>query len=174
MASEAHGKAASEEQKKGSPIIKIVILVVILAVLGGGGFFGYLKFFKKAQPEEDGGAQAHASAPAQAHGASGKPEKQVIFDWEPLLVNLADPGGKRYLKLGMKMELNNDPVLEEVKNRGFQLKDSMIMVLSSKEFDDIATPSGKQALKQEIMVQVNKIIKLGQVKEIYFTDFIVQ
>lgn len=163
MAAETHGNEEAQEQKKGSPLMKIVILVVILAVLGGGGFFGYLKFFKKAQPEGE-----------QAHAPSGKQEKQVIYDWDPLLVNLADPGGKRYLKLGMKMELNNDHVLEEVKNRGFQLKDSMLMILSSKEFDDIATPSGKQALKQEIIAQVNKIIKQGQVKDVYFTDFIVQ
>jgi flagellar FliL protein len=74
----------------------------------------------------------------------------------------------------MKIELNNDKVLEEVKNRSFQVKDAMLMILSSKEFDDIATPSGKQALKQELMAQMNKIIKQGQVKDVFFTDFIVQ
>ncbi|NTW37692.1 MAG: hypothetical protein HGB17_16590, partial [Syntrophobacteraceae bacterium] len=32
----------------------------------------------------------------------------------------------------------------------------------------------KQALKQELMAQMNKIIKQGQVKDVFFTDFIVQ
>ncbi|MCU0589662.1 MAG: flagellar basal body-associated FliL family protein [Syntrophobacteraceae bacterium] len=163
MASEAHENEELKEPKKGSPLIKIIILVVILAGLGGGGFFAYGKFIKKAP------AEGEQSPVAAAH-----PEKQVICDWDPMLVNLADPGGKRYLKLGMKVELNNDRVLEEVKNRSFQIKDAMLMVLSSKEFDDIATPSGKQALKQEIVAQMNKIVKQGQVKDIFFTDFIVQ
>jgi flagellar FliL protein len=165
MAAEAHEKAESKEEKKGSPLMKIVILVAILAVLGGGGAFAYLKFFKK--PPAEAAEQSHAPA-------ANKQEKLVIFDWEPILVNLADPGGKRYLKLVMKMELNNEAVLEEVKNRGFQLKDSMIMLISSKEFDDIATASGKQALKQEMIAQLNKVVKQGQVKDLYFTEFIVQ
>ncbi|MCU0572529.1 MAG: flagellar basal body-associated FliL family protein [Syntrophobacteraceae bacterium] len=163
MAAEAHDNEDPKEAKKGSPLIKIVILVVILAALGGGGFFAYGKFFKKAPAEGD-----------QGQTAAAPPEKQVICDWDPMLVNLADPGGKRYLKLGMKLELNNDRVLEEMKNRSFQIKDAMLMVVSSKEFDDIATPSGKQALKQEMMAQMNKIVKQGQVKDIFFTDFIIQ
>lgn len=163
MAAETHENDASQDPKKGSPLIKILILVVILATLGGGGFFAYGKFFKKAPAEGD-----------ESHTAAATPEKQVICDWETMLVNLADPGGKRYLKLGMKIELNNERVMEELKNRSFQIKDAMLMVLSSKEFDDIATPSGKQALKQELMARMNKLVKQGQVKDIFFTDFIVQ
>lgn len=163
MAAEAHDNDETKEPKKGSPLIKIAALVVILAALGGGGFFAYGKFFNKAPAEAE-----------QGQTAAARPEKQVICDWDPMLVNLADPGGKRYLKLGMKMELSSERILEEMKNRSFQIKDAMLMILSSKEFDDIATPSGKQALKQEIMAQMNKILKQGQVKEIFFTDFIVQ
>ncbi len=163
MAAEARDNEESKEPKKGSPLVKILILVVILAALGGGGFFAYGKFFGKAPAEGD-----------QGQAAPSRSEKQVICDWDTMVVNLADPGGKRYLKLGMKIELNNDRVLEEIKNRSFQIKDAMLMVLSSKEFDDIATPSGKQALKQEMMAQMNKLVKQGQVKDIYFTDFVVQ
>ncbi len=159
----------NEEPKKGSPLKLIIILVVLLAVLGGGGFFAYSKFFKANPPAEAAGEGQEKKAAAHA-----QPEKPVIYDWEPLMVNLADPGGKRYLKLNMKVELTNEKALEELKSRSFQLKDSMLMLLSGKEFDDISTSSGKQALKQETIAQVNKILKQGQVKDIYFTDFIVQ
>jgi flagellar FliL protein len=168
MAQENTG-GQNEEPKKGSPLKLIIILVVALGALGGGGFFAYTKFFKAKPPAEQAGGGS--GQPAAAHA---QPEKLVIYDWEPLLVNLADPGGKRYLKLNMKVELTNEKALEELKNRSFQLKDAMLMLLSGKEFDDISTASGKQALKQETIAQVNKILKLGQVKEIYFTDFIVQ
>lgn len=159
----------NEEGKKGSPLKLIIILVVALAGLGGGGFFAYTKFFK-AKPAVEGAGDAHG----QPAASKAEPEKLVIYDWEPLLVNLADAGGKRYLKLNMKVELTNEKALEELKNRSFQLKDAMLMLLSGKEFEDISSASGKQALKQETIAQVNKILKSGQVKEIYFTDFIVQ
>jgi flagellar protein FliL len=168
MAQENSG-GQNEEEKKGSPLKLIIILIVVLAGLGGGGFFAYTKFFK-AKPPADQAGDAHGQ-PAGAHAPS---EKLVIYDWEPLMVNLADPGGKRYLKLNMKVELTNERALEELKNRSFQLKDAMLMMLSGKEFEDISTASGKQALKQETIAQVNKILKSGQVREIYFTDFIVQ
>jgi flagellar protein FliL len=168
MAQENSG-GQNEEAKKGSPLKLIIILVVALAGLGGGGFFAYTKFFKAKPPAEQAG-EGHG----QQAAAKGQAEKLVIYDWEPLMVNLADPGGKRYLKLNMKVELTNEKALEELKNRSFQLKDAMLMLLSGKEFDDISTSSGKQALKQETIAQVNKILKTGQVREIYFTDFIVQ
>ncbi len=154
------GGSAGEEQEKGSSKSKLIIIVVAaLALLGGGGFFGYSKFFKSHAEE--------APQPAQ----SAQP---VIFDWEPFIVNLADAGGKRYLKMTMKLELTGPSVLEEFTNRGFEMKDSMIMILSSKEFEDLASPSGKTSLKKEMIAQLNKIVKTGQVKEIYFTDFIIQ
>lgn len=167
MAQENTG-GQKEEPKKGSPLKLIILVVVALGILGGGGFFAYAKFFKAAPAEQAGDAHGNPAV------AKGQPEKLVIYDWEPLLVNLADPGGKRYLKLNMKVELTNEKALEELKNRSFQLKDAMLMLLSGKEFEDISTASGKQALKQETIAQVNKLLKTGQVKEIYFTDFIVQ
>lgn len=169
--SQENAGAQNEEPKKGSPLKLIIILVVALAVLGGGGFFAYTKFFK-AHPPAEAAEEGHEKQGAAT--AKAQSEKPVIYDWEPLMVNLADPGGKRYLKLNMKVELTNEKALEELKTRSFQLKDAMLMLLSGKEFDDISTSSGKQALKQETIAQVNKILKQGQVKEIYFTDFIVQ
>jgi flagellar basal body-associated protein FliL len=115
-------------------------------------------------------------ASSSSHGGGGKkePANSLVFEWEPLLVNLADAGGKRYLKVTMKFELSDPKLHEEITERDYEMKDAMIMVLSSKEYDDISTAGGKAHLKQEILNRLNKIVKNGQVKEIYFTDFIVQ
>ena len=48
------------------------------------------------------------------------------------------------------------------------------MILAGKEYEDIASTGGKASLKQEIMMEMNRILKQGQVTEVYYTDFIVQ
>lgn len=167
-----------EEQKKGSPIIKYAILGVIVVLLGAGGYIGYVKFLKPPPAEEAGaeGGGGHGGGGGTQGGGSAKKEadKKLIHEWDPFLVNLADLGGKRYLKLTMKLELFGGKVQEEIAERNFEMRDAVLMLLSSKEFEDISTAPGKVRLKQDIVARLNKILKNGQVKEIYFTDFIVQ
>jgi flagellar FliL protein len=119
---------------------------------------GYLKFFKAA----------HSDA------AEPKKEEKVVHEMDTFLVNLADPGGKRYLKVSMKLELNNAKVAEELTEKNFQLRDTVLLLLSSKEYDEVSGYSGKMSLKQEIMGQLNRAIQSGQIKEVYFTEFLVQ
>jgi flagellar protein FliL len=155
----AQDEAASEvvEEKKKSSLVKIIILVAILAALGGGGFFAYLKFFK------------HSADPKEPVA-----EQPVTQEMGTYLVNLSDPGGKRYLKVTMQFELTGAKVSQELARRSVEVRDKIIMLLSSKEYEDIGNPTGKVTLKKELMAQLNKTLQDGQVKEIYFTEFLVQ
>jgi flagellar protein FliL len=157
MAKEEPAVESGEEKKKSS-LVKIIILVVAVAVLAGGGFFAYLKFFKKPQTEPK------------------KPvvEQTVIQEMGTYLVNLADPGGKRYLKITMQFELTNAKVSQELARRTVEIRDKIIMLLSSKEYEEIGNPTGKMTLKKELINQLNRVLQDGQVKEIYFTEFLVQ
>jgi flagellar protein FliL len=156
----AQDEAAVEgvEEKKKSSLVKIIILVVVIAALGGGGFFAYLKFFKDPTKE--------SKEPAV--------EQSVTQEMGTYLVNLSDPGGKRYLKITMQFELTNARVSQELAKRSVEVRDKIIMLLSSKEYEDIGNPTGKMTLKKELMTQLNKTLQEGQVKEIYFTEFLVQ
>ncbi len=157
MAKEEPAVEGGEEKKKSS-LVKIIIMVVAVAALAGGGFFAYLKFFKKP------------------HNEPKKPvvEQAVIQEMGTYLVNLADPGGKRYLKITMQFELTNAKVSQELARRTVEVRDKIIMLLSSKEYEEIGNPTGKMTLKKELISQLNRILQDGQVKEIYFTEFLVQ
>ena len=146
------------EKKKKSPILRIIILVVILAVLGGGGYVGYVKFLKPPPPEV-------TTPPA---------EQVVTLEMGNFLVNLSDPGGKRYLKITMQFEATGLKVSEEVQKRNVEMRDMIIMLLSSKEYGEIGSAIGKLSLKRELLTRMNKLLREGQVKEVYFTDFLVQ
>jgi flagellar protein FliL len=145
-------------KKKKLPLIKMAILIVLLALLGGGGYLGYAKFLKPP-PEE----------PKQP-----EIEQSVAQEMGTFLVNLSDPGGKRYLKVSLQLELNNQQVSQELNKRSVEVRDAILMILSSKEYNDIGNAMGKMVLKRELITRLNKMLRDGQVKEIYFTEFLVQ
>jgi flagellar FliL protein len=97
-----------------------------------------------------------------------------------MIVNLADHGGKRYLRVTMEMELKVeegvDPfdLKEEIDNRLPQLRDTILMILPSKQYADISSTAGKIALRDEIIAKLNSYLKKGQIATIYFTEFVVQ
>jgi flagellar FliL protein len=50
----------------------------------------------------------------------------------------------------------------------------MIELLSSKTYSELATLHGKERLKSEIMIRLNSILKTGSVKNVFFTEFVMQ
>ena len=98
----------------------------------------------------------------------------ILHSLEPFVVNLIDPSGKRYLKVRVELELSNKLVESQVNERLPQIKDSLLILLSSKSYEDIETVEGKLRLKQEIMARINNLLTQGRVRNIYFTEFVIQ
>ena len=55
-----------------------------------------------------------------------------------------------------------------------QTRDLLLTLFTSKTFDDIRTPEGKQQLREEIIARVNQVLDRDLAKAVYFTEFIVQ
>jgi flagellar FliL protein len=113
----------------------------------------------------------------EAEEAPQEEEEVIIgpmYKMDTMIVNLADKGGKRYLRTTMQLELNSAEVLEEIEQRLAQLRDAVLMILPSKQYSEISTTEGKIALRDEIIAKMNTILKKGQVSTIYFTEFVVQ
>jgi flagellar FliL protein len=54
------------------------------------------------------------------------------------------------------------------------IRDIVIRSLSSKTFEEVSTIKGKDRLKDEIVTKINDILADGQIRNIFFTDFVVQ
>ncbi len=67
------------------------------------------------------------------------------------MVNLADPGGKRFLKATIKLKVSSPHVADECKLRSFEMRDLVLTLLTSKESDEVMTPEDKLVLKKQIM-----------------------
>ena len=189
----------AEKPRKKSRLKRIVIiLAILLMTLGGAGLGAYWWLFLRT-PVEGGtvpgddavaeapqGAPARAPAPAapgtssQAPSPGARIERQsdlprssgMVLPLPPVTVNLSDPGGRRYLKLGMEVEVNAD-VSAELKAHSARIRDAVIMLLAGKSYGDISTPDGKVLLKAEIAARLNQILGAQRVVRVYLTDFVV-
>lgn len=158
--------------KKGKGLM-IGIIVAALAAAGGGWFF-FLKdkaataeaVAEAEAPEEgsQGGGDAHGAA--QSSGGS-------MFSLEPFIVNLQDNSGTRYLKLTINLELSSASTSELV-SQAARIRDSLIILLSSKSYSDIGTVEGKYQMRDEIIARVNQFLTKSKVKTAYFTEFVIQ
>jgi flagellar FliL protein len=97
-----------------------------------------------------------------------------IFDLDTFVVNLGDQGGKRYLKTKIALEYASEAVGKEMTTRLPQLRDMILLLLSSKTLDQIQDIDGKIALRNELMARINQTLQQGHIKNLYFTEFVIQ
>ncbi len=140
-------------------LILILIPVLLLLIGGGAGAFFFITHKKKEEKK------AVPVAPQKLG---------IMYDLGSFLVNLADKNANTYAKVSITLELSNQKVKEEVVKRLPIIKDAVINLLSSKTYDQIRTPEGKEELRLELIKRINAILVTGGVQNIYFTQFIVQ
>jgi flagellar FliL protein len=160
--------------KKGGKLKWIIIAVVILALLGGAGFFFREQIMgligmgpKPAEQAADGQSADQAQAEAD-------PQNTELVTLPTFLVNLADPLGRRYLKLSMDVELRDKDAAEKIKKNEPKVRDAMNLLLSSKTFADLSSMESKLALKDEIVSRLNQIVGGSTVLRVYFTEMVIQ
>lgn len=90
------------------------------------------------------------------------------------MVNLADPGGRRYLKLKLDLEVSRKNAISEIERAMPRIRDAIILLLCSKTYDDLASPTGKQKLRQEILAKLQVLPGGQQIIGAYFTEFVAQ
>lgn len=159
-------EAAEQSPKKKSRTTLFIVFGMLILLLGGGGFFAYSKFLAPKPPPAETAENADAKTPA---GSMGE-----IFSLEPFVVNLADPQGKRYLKLQIKIEVADPLVLEKAAKSEPKMRDMVIMMLTSLSFEEVMTPEGKIRIRDELLERFNQIMRPDRINNIYFTEFVVQ
>lgn len=168
-------EAAPPPAKKKLPIRNILIVLAALLILGAGGYFGYKFFVLDKKVAEEAKAKEEAEKEKKkAAEVREEPEVGVMYTLEPFIVNLAGSEGKRFLKATITLELSVPELRPEVKENLQKITDSILILLSSKTFEDVYSVQGKFKLKDEITTRVNRFLLLGHVKDAYFTEFVVQ
>ena len=164
---EEQGKEENIPKKSKGRMLLFMITGALLVFAGAGGYFAYTKFMNKP--------------PAEISSEEQQPKDQKlslsmgeVFPLEPFVVNLADPKGKRYLKLKIELELDSPKMVEIVTRATPKLRDAVIIMLTSLSFEEVMTPEGKIRIRDELQNRFNQILRPYKVKHVYFTEFVVQ
>lgn len=160
-----------EDKKKGGKVKWVILLLVLLLLVGGGGAAYWFLTGPGAKSEEDALKQDESQAERQRARAEFVPE---IVTLEPFVVNLADPLGRRFLRMTLDVEVLNRAVVADVQRNNSRIRDAVILLLAGKSFADLASMEGKITLKNQIVERLNQIVGGGRVTNVYFTEFVVQ
>ena len=166
---EMEANGAGTESKRTAKIW--IIIGVVILVLAGGGYAAWdflltERFFGRDNPQIKETGHSTAQAKDEKFG--------IICKMEPFIVNLLDRDGIRYLKTTIEFEVENRDIKNEFTQHTPQLRDAILLLLTSKSFEDISKLEGKLQLKNELIARINQILPSAGIRALYFTEFVVQ
>ena len=164
---ELEGEQEGKEQSVSKFPLKWIIIGVVILVLAGGGYVGWGMLNPLLEQMGADGGQAPDAEAVKEVGVG------AMFDMDPFVVNLNEAGGKRYLKSKIEIEFVGDNVRIEMTNRLPQLRDVILLHLSSKTLDEIRSVDGKIELKNALIKRINQVLKQGKIRNLYFTQFVI-
>ncbi|MDR2455170.1 MAG: flagellar basal body-associated FliL family protein [Deltaproteobacteria bacterium] len=201
--SDSKATPAEEGGKSGkSGKLKLIIIVVAAMVVGGAGAFAASRFLgskapeqsaasgdefsqtivnervdeepivapSKSKPEGSGGGHS-AAADGEAPPA---PVGPITVELKPFTTNLNEPSGRRFLKVTIGMEVDDQAASDELNRMMPDIQDSVLILLSSQSVEDIGTVDGKERLRSQILLRTNSFMRDHKVKKIKYSEFIIQ
>ena len=141
--------------------LKLIIIATLVLFIGAVGILAYNKSIKNTE----------------ARAVTQKAEKVgIVCPLKSFVVNLLDKRGlgKRYLKVTLEVEVAKEEDRQLIDRSKPKIRDSILLLLSNQELNEINTIEGKLALKQDLLFKMKQILGEGVVRRIYFTEFIVQ
>lgn len=172
MADKDKNKSNDTESEKGAGgkkklIIIIAAAVVLLLIIGGAAFF-FLKPAPVVEEEVDPGLSVPVPEITQSHSIG------PMVEIKEFIVNIISEDERHYVKASFTLELNRIEALDETTKRMPQIRDSILLLVGNKTYEELQDLQGKKQLKAELISKINSFLQSGQIKSIYFTDFVVQ
>lgn len=150
-------------------ILNAFLIILNLGGLGLGVFWAYSATIGYQSPyivEEQ--LRKPASLPQSIEVGSN------IYTLEKFVINLTGQP-KRSIRVQVNLDMLSAQSFSEIMeaDKTAKARDRIIRLLNDKSFSDIETIQGKLFLKDKIVEEVNKVLAVGLVKDVYFTDFVV-
>jgi flagellar FliL protein len=160
-----------------------LIPVVAGVILGAGGLIGGAYAGGLLPPGAQRGAEPPAETHVEVHG--------MLYPTRERIVNLADTGILRYLKVTLVLEVF-DPENPKGEAKGGEekkgkeelpkdlrpklpvMEDRITAILSARTATELMSADGKQRLKDDLRDGLNQVLQEDRILAVYFTDFIIQ
>ena len=166
MADKKEDKKPSKPKKNLLPII-----MAVLNILGVGSGVALVYFGTMGKPApvvtQD---MLNKELVEFREGLRGTP---VVFTLNTFDTNL-DGVPRKLVRVDMSLEMLDEEGFEEVMGLGVKIRDGVIKILNNKKFHEVESVQGKLMLKNDIIAGVNGFLNTGVIKNVYFTNFVVQ
>ena len=167
-------KETQEEKQEssggGNKLLLVIIIVLLLLLLIVGGLVAY---FLLSGNDENPTPQEQQKI-EKKHKIKEMTDIGPIYPLDPFIVNLIGSNASRYLKCKIDLELDSQELQQEVDKKLPAIRDAIIQILSSKSVEEIQTAKGKEKLKEEIKRKLNSMLTTGEIRNVYFTEFVIQ
>jgi flagellar protein FliL len=184
MAEEENTEEAPAQEKKSGKMLMIIIIVVLVLIIIIGAVVGVLLMGDDeemtSQPAPQVKERSMSQSSSRPSSSSGYEDSRklseigILYPLDTFTVNLKSDAGRRYLKVTMSLELAGDELSLELDAKTPVLRDRVIRILTSKTLEEITSKKGKQKVSAQIMDTLNSMISDGEIRGIYFTEFVIQ
>ena len=154
---------ATPAPKKRGGFFKTVLLLLVAVAGGGAGAYFY---FVKAAP---------------VHATEAKPEPPPpptgIIPLEPFVVNLADTGATRFLRVTLSLVVQDEEQAKEMEENAIEkarVRSAILELLAEQHSEALATPEGKEELKKALAERIAHAAHELKVKDVLFSEFVIQ
>ncbi|MFC3115379.1 flagellar basal body-associated FliL family protein [Cellvibrio fontiphilus] len=172
----ANAEAAPKKKK----LLMMIGVGVALVALSVGGTVVALKML--APPAE---------APAETAESHATLAPAVYVELAPnFVINYSVDGRQRYLQASITL-MHRDPLLDSLLQLHMPaIRNALVMLLSSKDFNSLQTPEGKEQAKTEALTVIQTLLKKEQdalvasgveeglttanIEQVLFTNFVMQ
>ncbi|NPA39275.1 MAG: flagellar basal body-associated FliL family protein [Thermodesulfobacteria bacterium] len=160
----AQEKEGGKKGGKKKLILFLLIGILIIAIAGVGVMF-LTGGKKKAKGEEGGGGEP---APTE------EVKNFDLYTMDPIVVNLFDPTGRRYMQIQLALALPDKKYEDEIKKMEPVLKDTIITYLSAMTPEEALQPQAKEQIKEELLKKLNQALGKHIIMAVYITQYIVE
>lgn len=151
--------------------VAIIVTIVALLVAGSGGAWLYFS---------NGSSSAETETTNNAIEARG--ESYYLALEPPFIVNFVYKDTLRYLQMTLSVMSHEPKILEQVTHHMPAIRHRLIMLISNKSFDELNGEDSKEALREEMLLEIRNIIQAeqnkthnpGRVEAVYFTGYVMQ
>ena len=133
---------------------KLIVIVAIIAVLAIVAAAAYVFVIKRQHSGADGEEEAVAQVTVP-----------TFLPLDNMVANLADPGGDRFVQLGITLELADEKTASTVKQYLPSIRNGILMLVSQHTADELLAREGKEKLAADILAEVSAPLGFGNAKK---------
>jgi flagellar protein FliL len=177
----AETKENTETKKSPKILIIIIASLVLLIGAGAGGYFYLNSSAKNDQEKEDGKEKKAAEEHKKESEAESEehPIPDVLYELpSPLIVDFPAGSSAKVIKLSISILIKGEEGVAVLKKNDPMLRNNLLMAISAIGAEKARTTEGKQELRALMLSEIGKVMEKmaakNSVKDLYFTEFVMQ